>query len=302
MLFSLERMCEMIKSMTGFGRSEDSNEERKIIVEMKAVNHRYCDINIRQPKKFLFLESKTRKLISNSVERGKIDVFITYEEYTSNNTIINYNEKLAQGYMDTFKRIEEKFNISNDIRVYSLARFPGVINLEEQEGDTADIWPMLKGVIERATKELVESRSAEGRNLHEDILLKLDNIDRHLEFIEKSCPQIVKDYYKNLKAKVEELLANTHIDESILATEVATFADKASVDEELVRLASHISNMRETLEIEESIGRKLDFITQEMNREANTILSKVNNTEVTNVAIDLKTEVEKIREQIQNIE
>lgn len=292
----------MIKSMTGFGRSDQPSEERKLLVEIKSVNHRYCDINIRLPKKLLFLESKIRNLIKNYVDRGKIDVFITYEEYINSNIGIKYNEKLAHDYMEVFKRMEDGFNLENDIRVSTLARFPEVIILEEQTTNEDDLWPDLEKAIEAATIELVEARKIEGQNLLNDLISKLDLMDEYVSIIEEKAPEIVEEHYRNLKAKVEELLGDTKVEESILATEVATFADKVSVDEEIVRLKSHISNMRETLESEEGIGRKLDFIAQEMNREANTILSKVNDLEVTNVAIDLKTEVEKVREQIQNIE
>lgn len=292
----------MIKSMTGFGRCDQSSEERKLLVEMKSVNHRYCDINIRLPKKLLFLEAKIRNLIKKYVDRGKVDVFITYEEYTSNNIGIKYNEKLAEDYMEVFKSIEDKFNVENDIRVSTLARFPEVISLEEQTTNEDDLWPDLEKAIESATIALVEARSLEGENLQVDLTSKLDVMDTYVAFIEERAPKIVEDHYNNLKAKVEELLGDTQIEESILATEVATFADKVSVDEEIIRLKSHISNMRETLAADEGIGRKLDFIAQEMNREANTILSKVNDIDVTNVAIDLKTEVEKVREQVQNIE
>lgn len=292
----------MIKSMTGFGRSDQSSEERKLLVEIKSVNHRYCDINIRLPKKLLFLESKIRNLIKKYVDRGKIDVFITYEEYINSNIGIKYNEKLAHDYMEVFKRMEDGFNLENDIRVSTLARFPEVIILEEQTTNEDDLWPDLEKAIEAATIELVEARKIEGQNLLNDLISKLDLMDEYVSIIEEKAPEIVEEHYRNLKAKVEELLGDTKVEESILATEVATFADKVSVDEEIVRLKSHISNMRETLESEEGIGRKLDFIAQEMNREANTILSKVNDLEVTNVAIDLKTEVEKVREQIQNIE
>jgi uncharacterized protein (TIGR00255 family) len=204
--------------------------------------------------------------------------------------------------MEVFKSIEDKFNVENDIRVSTLARFPEVISLEEQTTNEDDLWPDLEKAIESATIALVEARSLEGENLQVDLTSKLDVMDTYVAFIEERAPKIVEYHYNNLKAKVEELLGDTQIEESILATEVATFADKVSVDEEIVRLKSHISNMRETLAADEGIGRKLDFIAQEMNREANTILSKVNDIDVTNVAIDLKTEVEKVREQVQNIE
>lgn len=291
----------MIKSMTGFGIWEESNKERKILVEMKSVNHRYCDINIRLPKKLLIFESEIRTIIKNYIARGKVDVFITYEDYTNNHVSVKYNEQLAKGYMDAFQKMEEGFGISNDIRVSHLAGFREVLTLEETI-DEKEIWPILERALIKASGLLLESRILEGSNLKKDLLLKLDEMNDHISFIEKKSPQIVEDYYNKIKTKVEELLGDTRVDESVLATEITIFADKVCVDEETVRLISHISNMRKTLETEEGIGRKLDFIAQEMNREANTILSKVNDLEVTNIGIDLKSGIEKIREQIQNIE
>ena len=292
----------MIRSMTGFGRSEEVSEERKITVEIKAVNHRYCDINVKLPNKFMSLEPKIKNLIKVQVERGKVDVFITYNEYTNNNLSVRYNEGLAEEYLKTFECMKDRFDVDNDIRVSSLSRYPEVLSLEQESTNEDIIWPMLEKAVRQATNELAHARSLEGKNLLEDLKIKLAEMDRWVVFIEERSPQIVKDYYTSLKAKVDELLGDTTIDESVLATTVATFADKVCVDEELVRLKSHISNMKQTLATSEGIGRKLDFIAQEMNREANTIISKVNDLEVTNVAINLKTEIEKVREQIQNIE
>lgn len=291
----------MIKSMTGFGSSEVTSDERKITIEIKTVNHRYCDINIKLPRQLTFLEAKIKAIIKTYVERGKVDVFISYDEYTSNKLSVKFNEDIAEKYMNVFEHMGNRFNINNDIRVSSLARFPEVITLEE-ETNKDELWPLIEKAITKATQELVEARSLEGKNLYEDLLSKLDIINTCVSFIEDRSPQIVEEYNNNLKARTLELLGETQLDESVLATTVATFADKVCVDEELVRLNSHTLNMRQTLESEDGIGRKLDFIAQEMNREANTIVSKVNDLEVTNVAIDLKTEIEKIREQVQNIE
>lgn len=292
----------MIKSMTGFGRCEGSSEEGKINVEMKSVNHRYCEINVRLPKKFLHFELRIRNLIKQEVIRGKVDVYINFSDYTSNNVSVKYNENLAQEYMDAFDRMKERFHIDNNVGVSSLASFPEVIVLEEKTKEEDEMWDTIEEIVVAATKELLETKSREGENLQKDILFKLEEISNYLLFIEEKAPQIVEDYYNKLRGKVADLLGDTQIEESIIATEVATFADKVCVDEEIVRLKSHIANMKDTIEEEDGIGRKLDFITQEMNREANTILSKVNDLDVTNVAINLKTEVEKVREQIQNIE
>lgn len=288
--------------MTGFGRCEGSSEEGKINVEMKSVNHRYCEINVRLPKKFLHFELRIRNLIKQEVIRGKVDVYINFSDYTSNNVSVKYNENLAQEYMDAFDRMKERFHIDNNVGVSSLASFPEVIVLEEKTKEEDEMWDTIEEIVVAATKELLETKSREGENLQKDILFKLEEISNYLLFIEEKAPQIVEDYYNKLRGKVADLLGDTQIEESIIATEVATFADKVCVDEEIVRLKSHIANMKDTIEEEDGIGRKLDFITQEMNREANTILSKVNDLDVTNVAINLKTEVEKVREQIQNIE
>lgn len=292
----------MIKSMTGFGRCEESNEEGKILVEMKSVNHRYCEINIRLPKKFLHFEPKIKNLIKQEVTRGKVDVYIKFLDYNSNSVRVKYNENLAQEYMDAFERMKERFHIDNNVGISSLASFPEVITLEEKTTEEDKIWDTIEEVVVSATKKLLETKSREGKNLQKDILLKLEEISNYLLFIEEKAPQIVEDHYNKLRGKVDDLLGDTQIEESIIATEVATFADKVCVDEEIVRLKSHISNMKDTIEEENGIGRKLDFITQEMNREANTILSKINDIEVASVAINLKTEVEKVREQIQNVE
>lgn len=292
----------MLKSMTGFGRCEESNEERKIIVEMKAVNHRYCEISIKMPKKFSFFESGIRNVLKQYIGRGKVDVFITYEDYTENNVCVKYNEDVAREYLQNLKKMSETFQIENDIRVSALSRFPDVFTLEEQTIDEQELWKLIEKAVKAASEQFVETRVAEGENLKRDIINKLDGMMEYVNFIEEKSPQIVAEYRQKLVAKVNELLCDTKIDESILATEVIIFADKICVDEEIVRLKSHIQNMKVTLEDGEGIGRKLDFIAQEMNREANTILSKASNLEVSYKAIDLKTEIEKVREQIQNIE
>jgi uncharacterized protein (TIGR00255 family) len=292
----------MLKSMTGFGRCEVSNEERKIIIEMKAVNHRYCEISIKMPKKFSFFESGIRNVLKQYIGRGKVDVFITYEDYTENNVCVKYNEDVAREYLQNLKKMSETFQIENDIRVSALSRFPDVFTLEEQTIDEQELWKLIEKAVKAASEQFVETRVAEGENLKRDIINKLDGMMEYVNYIEEKSPQIVAEYRQKLVAKVNELLCDTKIDESILATEVIIFADKICVDEEIVRLKSHIQNMKLTLADGEGIGRKLDFIAQEMNREANTILSKASDLEVSYKAIDLKTEIEKVREQIQNIE
>jgi uncharacterized protein (TIGR00255 family) len=288
--------------MTGFGRSEITEVERKLIVEIKAVNHRYCEISIKMPKKLGFFEAGIRSLLKQYIGRGKVDVFILYEDYTEKNLCVKYNKEIAAEYVSCLQKLSEDFGLENDIKASGLSRYPDVLTLEEQGVDEEKLWEFLEQGIRKAAEQFVESRVLEGSHLKADIFEKLDGMLRKVNFIEERSPQIIKEYREKLTEKVQELLGDTKIDEGVLATELTIYADKICVDEETVRLVSHIKNMKETLEQTDSIGRKLDFIAQEMNREANTILSKANDIEVSNCAIDLKTEIEKVREQIQNIE
>lgn len=298
-----EEVHIMIKSMTGFGRCEVSEGERKFTVEMKGVNHRYLDVNIRMPKKLNFFETAIRNLLKQSIQRGKVDIFITYEDLSENQMSLKYNEKLAGEYMDYFSQMEESFSLDNDIRVSTLLRCPEVLTMEEQAVDDEELWNGLKKALGGATSQFVESRTLEGEHLRNDIIKKLDGMLDLVGYIEERAPKIIAQYREKLENKVRELLSDTQIEEGRIAAEVVIFADKICTDEEVVRLRSHVVHMKETLKSEENgIGRKLDFIAQEMNREANTILSKANDLEVSNVGIDLKTEIEKVREQIQNIE
>ena len=293
----------MINSMTGFGRCESSDKDRKFTVEMKGVNHRYLDVNIRMPKKFNLFETAIRNLLKQSIQRGKVDIFVTYEDLSENQASLKYNEQLAGEYLSYFRQMEEKFSLGNDVRVSTLLRCPEVLIMEEQTMDEDELWNGLKKALSGAIRQFVETRAQEGDSLKEDILKKLSGIQKLVDYIEERSPQIVAEYREKLQNKVRELLSDTQIEEGRLAAEVVIFADKICTDEELVRLRSHVVHMKETLESKESgIGRKLDFIAQEMNREANTILSKANDLEVSNAGIDLKTEIEKVREQIQNIE
>ena len=292
----------MIKSMTGFGRCEVSEAERKFTVEMKAVNHRYLDVNIKMPKKLSFFESSIRNLLKKYIERGKVDIFITYEDYTENNVCIKYNKDIAQEYMKYLNQMSEDFALDNDVRVSTLSRYPEVFTMEEQTIDEEQLWKGLERAICGAADGFVQTRIREGENLKNDLIAKLDGMLTHVDFITGRSPQIIAEYKEKLREKVKELLEDTQIDEARLLTEVTIFADKVCVDEELVRLRSHIAQTKEALLAGGGIGRKLDFIAQEMNREANTILSKTTDLEISGRAIELKTEIEKVREQIQNIE
>lgn len=292
----------MLKSMTGFGRCEHTTKERKIIVEMKAVNHRYCDISIKLPKKLSFFEAAIRNVLKQYIGRGKVDVFISYEDYTENKVCVKYNQDIAGEYIRHLQQMSETFQLQNPITAAELSRYPEVFVLEEQAVNEEELWCCLEKTLREAAEKFVAARVQEGMHLKEDLLGKLDGILENVSFIEERSPEILKEYREKLTLKVNELLGDKKIDESILSTEIILYADKICVDEETVRLRSHINHMRESMEEGANVGRKLDFIAQEMNREANTILSKANDIEISNRAIDLKTEIEKIREQIQNIE
>lgn len=293
----------MIKSMTGFGRCEVQEESRKFTVEMKSVNHRYLDANIRMPKKLNFFETAIRSLLKQSVQRGKVDIFITYEDLSEQQVSLKYNEVLAAEYLSYFQKMQEKFSLENDIRVSSLSRYPEVLTMEEQAVDEEELWKGLKKALDGAISQFVETRTSEGEHLREDLVEKLDNMLKLVSCIEERSPKILAEYREKLENKVKELLSDAQIEDGRIAAEVVIFADKICTDEEVVRLKSHIVHMKETLVSDDSgIGRKLDFIAQEMNREANTILSKANDLEISNIGIELKTEIEKVREQIQNIE
>ena len=292
----------MIKSMTGFGRAEASDENRKITIEVKAVNHRYLDANMKMPKKLSMFESAIRNVLKEYAERGKVDIFITYEDFTESNYSVKYNREIAKAYVDFINEIAQEFSLDNDLKATSLSRYPEVLSLEEQEVDEEELWAYVEKALRSALEMFVAARIKEGENLKNDIILKLDNMLANVDFIEQRAPEIIKEYHEKLACKVSEYLSDSSIDESRILTEVTLFTDKICIDEEIVRLKSHIQATKDALDAGGSLGRKLDFIAQEMNREANTILSKANDLKTSNQAIDLKTDIEKIREQIQNIE
>ena len=292
----------MIKSMTGFGRCEFTDEKRKFTVELKSVNHRYLDVNIKMPKKLNFFESSIRALLKEYIERGKVDVYITYEDYTEDNYALKYNASLAAQYLNYLNSMAEEFGLENDIRVSNLSRYPDVLVMEEQDVDEKELWDGLEHALRGACEQFVASRIKEGENLKGDLIDKLDDMISYVDFIEKRSPKIMEEYRRRLEDKIKEILGDRQMDDGRIATEVTIYADKICVDEETVRLRSHINTTKDTLLEGGSIGRKLDFIAQAMNREANTILSKANNIEISDTGINLKTSIEKVREQIQNIE
>lgn len=292
----------MIRSMTGFGHCELVDGMRKITVEIKAVNHRYLDLAVKMPKKLNFFESAIRNLLKQYVQRGKVDVYITYEDSTENQVTLKYNKDIAAEYVKYIQEMADTFSLPNDMNAARLSSFPEVLTMEANTIDEDELWNLLEKAVSGAAEQFVEARSKEGERLREDLLSKLDDMSGYVAQIEERSPEILNEYRQKLTDKVNELLADAQADENRILAEVTIFADKICTDEETVRLKSHIKGTRDTLLQGGSVGRKLDFIAQEMNREANTILSKANDLTVSDIAIDLKTDIEKVREQIQNIE
>ena len=293
----------MIRSMTGFGHGEVSNDKnQKVTVEMKSVNHRYCDISLKLPKKLAMFEANIRNIMKEYASRGKIDIYVSYEDLSETAVSLHYNQAMAEEYMQVFKKMQEDFNIETKITAEALAKYPEVVTIEEVQQDEEVWWELLEAALRQAAEKFVETRTIEGANLKRDLLGKLDQMAADVAFIEERSPQIIAEYRSKLEEKVKEFLEDSTIEENRIAAEVTLYADKIAVDEEIVRLQSHISSMTDVLESHESIGRKLDFMAQEMNREANTILSKSSDVDLADHAIELKTNVEKVREQIQNIE
>ncbi|MCI8691582.1 MAG: YicC family protein [Lachnospiraceae bacterium] len=292
----------MIKSMTGFGRGESAENNRKFTVEIKSVNHRYLDVNIKMPKALNFFESSIRSELKSYISRGKVDVYISYEDFSEKTSAVRYNREVAQEYLTYLTQMAEEFHLDNDIRASTLSRFPEIFTMEEADLDEEELWKELRSAVAGAAGRFVDARISEGSHLRDDLIEKLDGILALVDFIAERSPQIIAEYRRRLEERVRELLEDVNVDEGRLITEVTIFADKVCVDEEIVRLRSHVETAKDTLLKGGSVGRKLDFIAQEMNREANTILSKANDLELSNCAIELKTEIEKVREQIQNIE
>lgn len=292
----------MIKSMTGFGRCEVNRDDRKVSVEIKSVNHRYLELGVKIPRKLNYLDNDIRNLAKEYVERGKVDVFVTYQNLSEGDEDIRYNATLAKEYFDAYAQAAEDLGLENDVKTSYIMRSPDVITIESAEDDEDAVKDIVLEACKGAFEKFVESRSNEGERLKKDILEKLDGIKENVDFIEEKSPVIVEEYKEKINEKIHELLEDNQIDESRIAQEVTMFADKVCVDEEIVRLKSHVNAMIDTFDQEGVVGRRLDFITQEMNREANTTLSKTTDSEISERAITLKTDIEKVREQIQNIE
>ncbi len=295
----------MVCSMTGFGRAEVTEGERKYTVELKSVNNRYLDLGIKMPKKFNAFEAQIRSELKSYMKRGKVDVFISYEDFSESEAKVRYNKAIATEYFDFLKEMSKDFGIDNDVRTSTLSRFPEVLTMEEVELDEEEVWNGLKKALNQAGKQFLDSRIREGEFLSKDLTEKLDGMLENVEFISERSPEIISEYKAKLREKIQDLLEDKQVDENRLAMEVTIFADKVCVDEEITRLRSHIKATKETLitgDDKDGIGRKLDFLAQEMNREANTILSKSTDLKISDRGIALKTDIEKVREQIQNIE
>lgn len=292
----------MIKSMTGFGRSEITVHERKFSVELKSVNHRYLEVNIRMPKALNFFESAIRQELKKYIARGKVDMFITYENLGESKSTVRYNRELAAEYLKYLNEMSNDFGLENDIRTSTLSKYPDVFVMEESDVDEEELWKDLQSAIDQACEAFVKTRNIEGEHLRDDLIEKLDYMLTLVDFIDKRSPQIIEEYRTKIETRVRDLLGDNKVDEGRLLTEVTVYADKICVDEEIVRLRSHIETVKKELMNGDSIGRKLDFLAQELNREANTILSKSTDLEIANCGIELKTLIEKVREQIQNVE
>lgn len=292
----------MIKSMTGFGRGTSQADGKEFTVEIKTVNHRYVDIFVKYPRQLSFLEDKVRELVGKSLSRGKIDVYISYEDNGEDSKTVLLDEALAKAYINSIELMKDKFNLKDDLSVGLVSRFSDVLRVEKAEADEEIIWSLLKNALEGAVDSLVAMRIKEGAELRNSLLEKANFIESVLKEISQRSPEVVREYKAKLENRIKEIMEQQTVDESRLAMEVAIFADRCSIDEEIVRLGSHIIQLRDTLNSKQPVGRKLDFLVQEMNREINTIGSKANDLVITKNVIELKSEIEKVREQIQNIE
>jgi len=294
-------MMDLLKSMTGFGRGEFSQGTSTFSVDVRSVNHRYSDVSVRMPRAMSALEEKVREFVNEKISRGKVDVYINYSSFGQNSQV-KLDTNLAKAYVDSLNTLKDMFSIRDEISLSLLTRFPDIMALETVEMDMDELWAILKEALEMAFNSLVEMRQREGERLKNDLLDKLENVKGYVANIKEKSYSIVDEYKNKLYDRIKELTKDIPIDENRLLTEVAVFADKTSVDEEIVRLESHMEELRKALNFKGSVGKKLDFIIQEMNREVNTIGSKITDLGILNNVINIKTEIEKIREQVQNIE
>ena len=292
----------MVRSMTGFGRAQASVEGYNITVEIRSVNHRYFELYTKIPRTYSFLEEKVKALLQTEISRGKVECSVQIEATADESVVVTVNEPLAKGYVDAVEQISKTFNIANDLTAMSVARFSDVLSISKAPVDEELLWSKVSPVVSDALKGFVDMRLAEGVKLSQDVLSRADIILDNVSYIEERSPETVKAYSEKLLERMKAVLGDTQVDEARILTEAAIYADKVAVAEETVRLRSHIEQLHSMLESTEAVGRKLDFLVQEINREANTIGSKAQDVDIARRVIDIKAEVEKIREQIQNIE
>ena len=301
--FILDWRLVMAKSMTGFGIGEFKDQYYNLSVECKTINHKYLDINPRMPRKLSFLEDKLRFLIKDHLGRGRVDIFVKFETVTSAGSQLVYDAELAKQYYHILKNIKSDFGLEEPISPVDIAKFPDVVKITEAEDDEEMLWNMLSDAANKALENLCNMRIIEGKKLEKDILARADLLERSVCDLEKYTDTIEKEYKDKLYARISELLDDPKVvDEYRLAQEVAIYADKSNITEEIVRFKSHINQLRDTVTADESVGRKMDFLIQEMNREVNTMGSKSSDVSIANLVINMKAELEKIREQVQNIE
>ncbi len=292
----------MPKSMTGFGRATGSYSSHEITVELRSVNHRFFEFNCRIPRQYAFLEEKLKSLFAAKINRGKVECYVSINVTDGCDASVEVNTSLAKAYIDALKKANDSLGLNDDLTLSQLFRISDVFNVTKVESDEDELWKMVSETANQALESFLTMRKVEGDRLRDDILTKLVTIENTVEKIETRSPQVVNEYRNKLHNRLQELLADKSVDEARILTEAAIFADKTAVDEELVRLRSHIAQYRELLSLDEPIGKKLDFLTQEMNREVNTTGSKCSDLTITHMVVDLKSIIEKIREQIQNIE
>ena len=292
----------MIKSMTGYGRCEHIDENRKIVIDIRSVNHRYCDITVKVPRAYGYLEDKIKEFMSGEISRGKVEIFVYIENYTNDDKVITLDRVLSENYYNVLKELKETYNLKNDIGLTDLARFSDIFITRQQEEDKDKVWELVSSCLKIAVEDFVAMRLREGERLRENLAARATAIQGLIAEVEMRTPQLVAEYSQKLKDRMTELLGNFQIDESRLLTEVGIMADRVCIDEELVRLKSHFIELDKILALSEPVGRKLDFLVQEINRETNTIGSKANDFGIAKHVVEIKSEIEKMREQIQNIE
>lgn len=292
----------MARSMTGFGRAQRDTEKMFISVELKSVNHRYFELSSRIPRTYGFLDEKIKSYLQGRIARGKVECNVTIETLDADDVCVTVNHSLAKAYIDALKELETTYELRDDLSAINLARFGDILSVHKEEADEDEIWEAVKDVLSEACDNFIAMREREGEKLRDDIVSKADAILEKVKFVEERSPETVKEYNDRMKARIRELLDGAEVDEQRLLQEAAIYADKVAVDEETVRLRSHIEQLKAMFDEKEAIGRKMDFLVQEINRESNTIGSKASDYEINKVVVDIKADVEKIREQVQNIE